>query len=82
MLIANGPDSTVKLSMDSSVAIVNDVNGTRRVRLEAPARRLNGTEYVPMRFLALATGTEANYDAGSRTIVLSGDTLPQDNSAR
>lgn len=64
---ATGDGGRVRLALNSSIAVVD---GNRRVNLGAPAQRLNGTLYVPMRFFGLVTGNEATYDAGSRTVVM------------
>jgi len=58
----------VRLTLGSSIAILN---GSRRVRMEAPAERLNGTVYAPIKFLSLATGYDVNYDSGTKTVILS-----------
>ncbi len=64
---AEGPDGVVRLGLGSGIAVVN---GSRRVRMETYARRLNGTLYVPLRFLRLATGDDVRWDSTSRTVVL------------
>ncbi len=60
--------SRVRISTGSRIAVVN---GSRRVRLEAAARKLNGTTYVPASFFDLLTGTKHEWDSQSRTVVLS-----------
>jgi len=66
-LRAAGTVEPVRCTVGSSIAIVN---GTRRVRLDAPVQRINGVLYVPSKFLALATGYSVRYDSGSRTVEL------------
>jgi len=66
-LRATGTVEPVRLAVGTNIAVVN---GTRRVRLEAPAQRINGTMYVPIKFLSLATGYDARYDSHSRTVIL------------
>ncbi len=66
-LRATGTVDPVRVAVGSSIAVVN---GTRRVRLDAPVQRINGVLYVPTKFLALATGYDVHYDTGSRTVVL------------
>lgn len=68
---ASSDQGIVRLSVGSRIAVVN---GNRRVRLEAPAQWLNGTVYVPRKFVDLVTGTRTNWDAGSRTVIIGGDT--------
>ena len=64
---ATGDGGTVRLAIGSSIAIIN---GSRRVRLDAPAQSVNGTTYVPVKFFGLVTGQDATYDAGSRTVLI------------
>lgn len=66
-LRATGTSEPVRVAIGSNIAIVN---GTRRVRMEAPAQRINGSVYVPMKFLSIATGDNVKYDAASRTVVI------------
>jgi len=66
-LTAMAPDNTVKAYVGSRIARLSD--GTR-VRMEAPVQRLNGTLYVPLKFLSLATGQKVNWDSESRTVVV------------
>ncbi len=73
-LSINGPDGSVRGSVGSSIAVIK---GTRRVRLEAPIQKLNGTVYVPARFISLATGYRMEYDASSMTVSY----LPRDWNA-
>ena len=64
----SGDGGSVRMALNSSIAVVD---GTRRVNLDAPAQRANGTLYVPMRFLSLVTGRNVTYDAGSHTVIMS-----------
>lgn len=73
---ATGDGGTVRLALDSAVAIVN---GDRRVRLDAPAQQVNGTTYVPIKFFSLVTGRDATYDTSSRTVLVS---LKSDDNAQ
>jgi hypothetical protein len=66
-LRATGSAEPVRATIGSRIAVVN---GSDRVRLEAPVQRRNGVLYAPMKFLALATGYSVHYDSGSRTVVL------------
>lgn len=70
VLKAISPDGSVRVSVGSAIAVIN---GTRRVRLQAAVQRLNGTVYVPLRFLELATGQTVTYDSGSRTVIVNTD---------
>jgi hypothetical protein len=62
------PNTTVKAYVDSNIARLSD--GTR-VRMEEPVQRLNGTLYVPLKFLSLATGQKVHWDSESRTVEIS-----------
>jgi peptidoglycan endopeptidase LytE len=66
-LRATGTEQPVRIALGSSIAVVN---GSRRIRMDAPVQRINGTIYAPMRFLELATGSDVRYDSGSRTVLL------------
>jgi hypothetical protein len=68
MISTSGAAGNVRLSVGSRIAVIN---GNRRVRLDAPAQRLNGTIYVPAKFLSLASGEDYTYDRDSRTLILS-----------
>ncbi len=60
------PNSTVKLSVGSRIVM----DGNRRTRVDYSPRRMNGTIYVPVRVVELATGYKANWDSASKTLVL------------
>ncbi len=63
--------TSIKVAGGSRIAVLN--NGTERVRMEAPVTKLNGTLYVPLKFLSLATGLTAVWDEASQTVLLSQD---------
>ena len=78
-LTATTIEGNARISANSRVAVVKDKQtGSRRVRLETAAQLLNGTLYVPMRFLELATGNVVRWDASSRTVVMSGATQKEE----
>ncbi len=64
-------DRSIKVVGGSRIAVLN--NGAERVRMEAPVTKLNGTLYVPLKFLSLATGLNATWDEASRTVLISRD---------
>jgi hypothetical protein len=66
-LYVTGTSESVRIAVGSSIAVVN---GTRHVRMEALAQRIDGTVYVPMKFLSIAMGYDVRYDSPSRTVVL------------
>jgi hypothetical protein len=61
----NGDQGTARLTVGSSVAWANG----GRVPLQAPARVINGTLYVPDRFVEVATGMRARWDDASQTLL-------------
>jgi len=74
VISTSGTEGNIRLSVGSRIAVIN---GSRRVRLDAPAQKLNGTIYVPAQFLALATGDDYHYDKSTRTVVL----VPRDDTS-
>lgn len=66
-LSATGTEKPVRVSVGSSIAILN---GRERVRMEAPVQLMNGAVYVPLKFLALATGDKVTWDYASSTVVI------------
>jgi hypothetical protein len=60
------PNSTMRASIGSRIATDSD----RRVRLSVAPRRMNGTIYVPAQFVEMATGYKANWDSGTKTLLL------------
>jgi Copper amine oxidase N-terminal domain len=61
----NGDQGTARLTVGSSVAWANG----SRVPLQTPARIINGTLYVPDRFVEVATGMRARWDDSSQTLL-------------
>jgi len=70
-LIVRHHGNRIKVIAGSRIAVLN--NGAERVRMEAPVTKLNGTFYVPLRFLSLATGLNTSWDEASQTVLLSHD---------
>jgi hypothetical protein len=60
-------EGTVRATVGGTTATVNG----ERIRLVEPIRRTEGVLYVPDRFLELATGLRAYWDAASQTLQLS-----------
>jgi copper amine oxidase-like protein len=65
-ITATRDGETVQLRPNQSVATVNGST----VQLDAPARLLNGTTYVPLRFVAQALGEEVAWQSASKTVVI------------
>lgn len=68
-LVVYGPDETFTGSFDSRIVTGTD---DRRLTLPATIQRRNGIVYVPMQFLALATGHSLSFDRDSQVIELGG----------
>jgi len=66
-LTTNGDAGTMRLSVGSRVAVMDN---SRRINLNGTARQMNGTLYVPARFLGLALGSDVQYNEETRTLVL------------
>jgi len=64
----NGDQRSVRATVGGTVATLN----SERVRLEEPIRRIGDTLHVPERFLELATGMQATWDASGQTLRLNG----------
>jgi hypothetical protein len=64
---AKSDRGSVQLALGSAIAVKSD---GRRVRLDAPAQRVNGVIYVPAKFLELASGRPVSYDETSRTVII------------
>jgi hypothetical protein len=69
----NGDQGTARLTVGSSVAWANG----GRVPLQSPARIINGTLYVPDRFVEVATGLRSRWDDASQTLLFNS----RDNSS-
>jgi hypothetical protein len=58
-----------RLRLNSPEALLNGKNLT----LDAPARVLRGTTYVPLRFVSEALGADVRWDAAKRTVTIMAD---------
>jgi hypothetical protein len=65
-ITATRDGQTVQLRPNQSVATVN---GTR-VNLDAPARLVRGTTYVPLRFVAQALGEDVAWQSASKNVAI------------
>ncbi|MCA9779336.1 MAG: copper amine oxidase N-terminal domain-containing protein [Candidatus Eremiobacteraeota bacterium] len=65
-ITATREGQTVVLKPNSSTAQVNG----KAVTLDAPARLMGGTTYVPLRFVAQALGEEVAWHGSTQTVVL------------
>lgn len=74
-LRADAPNGSARIAIGSAVAVTNT---GRRVYLGARAQLLNGTVYVPIRFLSIVTGSPVHYDSASRTVLVESPTSSPD----
>ena len=58
-IVAQSATTQIALGVDNSIALVNG----RNVRLDQPARLVGGRAFVPLRFVAEATGATVDYNA-------------------
>jgi hypothetical protein len=57
---------SIQLTLSQNTAVINGVTQT----LEAHPKLVKGTTYIPLRFIAEATGKTVTWDGGSRTIYI------------
>jgi endonuclease YncB( thermonuclease family) len=62
-------DKTVILVIDNKTATVNGSS----VELAVPARIINGSTYVPARFVAESLGAEVNWDNNTKSVLVNSD---------
>lgn len=71
--------SQIELPIGSRTATVNG----RRVTLDVPARIVNGSTMVPLRFVAESLGAQVNYDNATNTVAInSGSSGPANMPGR
>jgi hypothetical protein len=64
-----GTEKQFRLRVGSTDALVNGKNET----LDAPPRVVNGTTYVPLRFVSETMGARVTWDNTNRTVVITAD---------
>ncbi len=64
-----GTEKQFRLRVGSTDALVNGKNMT----LDAPPRVVNGTTYVPLRFVSETMGARVTWDNDRRTVVITAD---------
>lgn len=62
-------NKTVVLKIDNKIATVNGVP----IELAVPAQIINGSTYVPVRFVAESLGAEVNWDNNTRSVLVNSD---------
>lgn len=73
-------DKHIVLPLDSNQATIDG----RPVTLDVPARSINGSTMVPLRFVAESLGARVNYDSASNTVAIAarpGDTSVASNNS-
>jgi hypothetical protein len=66
-LVVKRGETSTSIGIGSKIAVLN---GSRRIVLEAVARRLNGDYYVPAKFFELVSGNRTQWDSSSRTVTI------------
>lgn len=64
----------IELKLGDSKALLN---GEKEVKLAAPARKVNGTVMVPLRFVAEALDAQVSWDAKTRTVQILSTTFEE-----
>lgn len=59
-------DKIIILQLDNKIATVNG----KEVELDVPAKAINGTTLVPVRFIAESLGAEVDWDQSSKTVLV------------
>lgn len=62
-------DKTIKLQIDNKMASINE----KQVELDVPARNINGSTLVPVRFIAESLGAEVKWNQESQTVSIQSD---------
>jgi|GEM_PF-4424865 len=62
-----GVNIEIKLTVGSHSAFVNN----KKISLEAAAKVINGKTYIPLKFVATATGESVSWSSSSKTLTLS-----------
>lgn len=62
-------DTVIELFIESYTAYVNGVS----VYLEAPAKLIGGTTFVPIRFISEATNSVVGWDGTTKTVIITND---------
>lgn len=75
-IVARGSAGRAELKLGSRIVMLE---GGRRIRLDAPAQRISGELYVPLRFLEVATDKKVHWDAATKTAILEDAALPSDD---
>jgi hypothetical protein len=63
---AKREDTTIKLTIDKSEAYCND----QEVKLDVPAKLVDGRTIVPLRFISESLGAEVNWNAETQVITI------------
>ncbi|WP_166240308.1 copper amine oxidase N-terminal domain-containing protein [Paenibacillus turpanensis] len=66
----------IELTLDDKIAIVNG----RKLQLNVPPQLINGSTYIPARFVAEALGAKVDWIGESRLVLISTDDEPQQPS--
>ena len=65
-IIGTTEDTRIELTVDSTAALVNG----EEVTLDVPATIMDGRTLVPVRFIAESTGQDVDWEARTRTVLI------------
>lgn len=60
---------TIKLQIDNNVALVNGAE----VKLDVPGQIINGSTFVPVRFIAESLGAKVDWDGNNNAVIINTD---------
>ena len=60
--------TTISLTLNNNTATVNG----KDISLAVPAKLINGSTMVPLRFVSESLGAEVNWDGASKTVTIKG----------
>ncbi|MCC6484668.1 MAG: copper amine oxidase N-terminal domain-containing protein [Armatimonadetes bacterium] len=78
-IVTRGDSGRAQLKVGSRVVILD---GGKRVRLDAPAQKMAGELYVPLRFLEVVTNRKLIWDAATKTAILEDASDSESNSGQ
>ncbi len=70
-IVAGRGNREIQLSIGSATAYVNG----SPISLSQPARVINGSTFVPLRFVADALGASVRWESATKTVIINDDTL-------
>lgn len=75
-------DKIILMIIDTKYAAIGNLNNKsdiQTIELDSPATIINGSTYVPARFVAESLGANVSWNADSQTVIVSASETPQQN---